>query len=275
MITVYTRFGAYLDIAEWEFFTGDMAQYAQILRLPKIGTTPDVSFMVEKIEPEVVDNIPTDLKVYVRDKDNKRGIVSINKPLISRDGTYFVIKNLGVAPLFILYDRDGKEVDGAYVRLNVLKGRPDKFVFGKYTINAEFYPDFYQEGDVIGTRSEEIRNPVFKVFAIGEKGFFKEDLMKMNERFSLDNEEIEFREIPYWVRFYVVKEKGLWIVYTGFVFITIACIWRLLFYRRDIRGVIRQTEKGFVLHVGGRSEFYKALFRDEFEKIIGNIKKKD
>lgn len=271
LITVYTRFGANLEIAEGESFTGGLAQYSQIITLPKIGTHPNISFLVEKIEPEVINNVPTDLKVYVRD-DKKKSIIRINKPLKAKDGTYFVIKNLGIAPLFILYDKEGKEIDGAYVRLDVLRGKLDKFVFDKYTINAEFFPDFYIEGNKILTRSEEIKNPAFYLSIIGEGGFFKEGLIKPNERLSLNGHELEIKEIIYWVKFLVVKEKGLWIVYFGFLLISIACIWRLIFYRREIRGIVKQTENGMVLMLGGRSEFYKALFKDEFERILNSVK---
>lgn len=266
IITVYTRFTANLDLGEGEIFTGNLEQYTPPVRLPKIGSVPQVKFMVEKVEPEIEQDIPTDLKVTIRDDKGNKKIIRINHPL-EEEGTFFVIKNIGVAPLIILYDKDGKEIDGAYVKLNVLKGREDNFIFQGYMISASFYPDFYMKNNEPASRSEVIRNPAFK-FRINSKGSIKEVILRPGERIKLNGEEIAWVELPYWVRFYVVRERGLYIVYSGFILAITGLIWRLIFYRKEIKGIIKCKDNKVILILGGKAEFYKALFSDEFKKTV-------
>ena len=76
------------------------------------------------------------------------------------------------------------------------------------------------------------------------------------------------RELPYWVRFYVLKEQGVFLVYTGFAIASIAVIWRLLLFRREIVGAVREVEGVRYLVVAGRAEYYKSLAEDEFVKTF-------
>lgn len=269
VVTTYTRFSAFLDLGEGEIFTGRLEQYSSPINFPEVGSLPEVKFLVEKIEPEIEQDIPTDLKVTIRDERGHRKIIKINQPLKER-GTSFVIKNIGVAPLIIIYDQKGQEIDGAYVKLNVLKGREDGFIFHGYSITASFYPDFYLKGGEPASRSEVIRNPAFR-FTVTGKGVFKEEILKRGGKMKLKGEELTWTELPYWVRFYVVKEKGLYLVYTGFAFIITALIWRLIFYRKEIRGMVKYENGKFILKLGGRAEFYRELFSDEFKKLTEDI----
>lgn len=266
ILTTYTRFSANLDIAEGEYFTGDIVQYVQPVRLPKVGHLPNVEFYVKKIEPEDVNDIPVDIKVYVEVK-NKDHIISINRPL-KINHTYFVIRNLGVAPLIILYDRDGRERDGAYVRLDVFKGKKGGFILSGQVFEVLFYPDFYIEGDKMGTRSEVVKNPVFFIKLAGSS---ESVLIKPGERKKIGQYELYISDMRYWVRFVVVRERGLGIVYTGFSIMSLALIIRLIFYRKEIRGVISEQEGKMIWKIGGRSEFYKHLFSDEFKRIIDEL----
>jgi cytochrome c biogenesis protein ResB len=263
LLTTYTRFTANLDLAEGEYFTGQLEQYTLPVRLPKIGSSPSVRFYVERIEPEVVNNVATDLRVYILDEEGKRHVIRINFPY-KKDYTSFVIKNLGVAPLVILFDDKDNEIDGAYVKLNVLKGRQDSFILGGYTFNVRFYPDFYEKDGLYGTLSEEMKNPVFE-FTITDKGVLKNHLIRTGEKLRVDNNFLLIPEFRYWVQFIVVRERGLSIVYAGFLIITIALIMRLVFYRREIRGIIDESSQ--LLRLGGRAEFYKNLFEEEFKKV--------
>jgi len=77
--------------------------------------------------------------------------------------------------------------------------------------------------------------------------------------------------MPFWVRFYVIKERGVSILYTGFAIACLAVIWRLLFYRREIVGAVREQDGVRCLVVAGRSEYYKSLAEDEFVKLFSGI----
>jgi len=79
------------------------------------------------------------------------------------------------------------------------------------------------------------------------------------------------RDMPFWVRFYVIKQRGISILYAGFLLASIGVIWRLLFYRRELVGSVRQQDGGCCLVVAARSEYYKSLAEDEFDKMFGEI----
>lgn len=95
--------------------------------------------------------------------------------------------------------------------------------------------------------------------------------MPKNGTMEFDGNRLEMRELPFWVRFYVIKERGVSILYAGLAIACIAIIWRLLFYRREIVGAIRDEEGERRLVVAARSEFYKSLAEDEFEKLFGEM----
>jgi len=51
----------------------------------------------------------------------------------------------------------------------------------------------------------------------------------------------------------------------------IGVIWRLIFYKREIIGAVREKDGERCLLVAGRSEYYKSLAEDEFDKLFKGI----
>ena len=98
-----------------------------------------------------------------------------------------------------------------------------------------------------------------------------EGLVPKNGTMEFAGYRLEMRDMPFWVRFYVVKQRGLSILYAGFAIATIGVIWRLLFYRREIVGAVRVLNGVRCLVVAGRSEYYKSLAEDEFDTLFGEI----
>lgn len=272
LISLYTEFNGYLDLAEGESFQGELNRYnssPQVI-MPKIGSPPNASFTVKSIVPHVVENTPTGISVLLIDNSGKTHEVDINRPY-STEHTSFVFKDLGVSPLFVLSDASGKEIGGAYIKLDVLQRKQDRFALGGLACTATFYPDFVLEEGKRATRSMEFNNPTF--FIAVEKGGKKiaEGLVPQNGTLEFAGYRLEMREMPFWVRFYVVKQRGLSILYAGFAIATIGVIWRLLFYRREIIGAVREQDGVQCLVVAGRSEYYKSLAEDEFDKMFGEI----
>jgi hypothetical protein len=142
---------------------------------------------------------------------------------------------------------------------------------GGFTYTATFYPDFVLEDGKRATRSMEFNNPMF--FIAVEQGGNKiaEGLVPKNGALEFAGYRLEMRDMPFWVRFYVVKQRGLSILYAGFALATIGVIWRLLFYRREIVGAVREQDGVRFLVVAGRSEYYKSLAEDEFVKLFNGI----
>jgi hypothetical protein len=271
-ISFYTTFIGYVDLAQGETFMGELERYNQSPRpsVPKAGGIPEAAFTVTGITPQVVKNTPTGISIKLLDARGVTHDVGINTPY-KTDNTFFVFKHLGLAPLFVLKDTSGREVDGAYCKLDVLQGRLDHFKFADFAFTARFYPDYFMEKGVPSTRTQEFNNPTFSIAV--ERGGKKiaEGVVPKNGTMEFAGYRLEMQELPFWVRFYVIKERGVSILYTGFIIACAAIIWRLLFYRREIVGVVREEAGRRQLVVAAKSEFYKSLAEDEFSKMFGEI----
>jgi cytochrome c biogenesis protein ResB len=273
LISVYTEFYGYIDLAEGETFQGEMERYSAIPAppsFPKIGSPPKVSFTVAKIEPQVSGMTETGLKVTLVDARQRKHVIDINRPYID-DSTTFVLKTLGMAPLVVLKDRDGKEIDGAYERLDCLKGRRDQFAMGGFEFKAKFYPDYVLEQGKAATRSLEFNNPVFLLTVEQDKKKIAEGTIAPGGQFEFGGYRLEMRELRYWVRFNVVKEQGIPILYAGFALASLSIVWRLLFFRREIVGAVRGDGVELRLEVAARSEYYKSLADEEFTKLFADL----
>src|ERR1039457_74676 len=162
VITVYTKFIGYIDLAQGETFQGELERYNQTpwLLMPKIGSPPNVSFTVQSIVPQVVRNTPTGISVILADARGQIHEVGINTPYRT-DNSSFVFNHLGVAPLFVLKNSSGNEVGGAYIKLDVVNGKQDNFRLGEFIFTTRFYPDFQLKNGRHFTKSMEFNNPVF------------------------------------------------------------------------------------------------------------------
>jgi len=272
VISVYTEFIGYLDLTQGESFHGELSRYNTSLglKIPAVGSPPATSFTVKSIVPHVVYNTPTGISVQLVDKNGVAHEVDINRPY-STEHSSFVFKHLGVSPLFVLKDAHGKETGGAYIRLDVLQKRPDRFILGPFTYRATFYPDYVLEGGKRATRSMEFNNPMFFIVVEQDGKKIAEGLVPKNGTLEFAGYRLEMRDMPFWVRFYVVKQRGLSILYAGFAIATIGVIWRLLFYRRELIGAVHEQDGARCLVVAGRSEYYKSLAEDEFDKLFNDI----
>ena len=267
MISIYSKFIGVVDLAEGETFQGEITRYNPTPSLPKIGGPPKVSFKVDKITPLVSGNTPTGLKVRLVEASGATRDININSPY-NTGYTSFVIKDLGVAPLFEVRDPAGKTIDQAYVKLNVMKGRGDAFILGGFLFRVHFFPDYEVNNGAAATRSEEFKNPVFSLLVEQNGKQIAEGIIPRNGTLSFNGYQLVMQEMPFWVRFMVIKEYGLFILYAGFAMASIAVIWRFLFFRRELIGALREEGGGWRLLVAGRSEFYKSLAIDEFTELF-------
>lgn len=272
VISIYTEFSGFIDLAQGESFQGELHRYntSPPPVLPAAGSPPDVGFTVKSIVPRVVHDTPTGISIILADRNGKLNEVDFNRPYAT-EHTSFVFKHLGVSPLFVLRDVSGKEVAGAYFKLDVLQRKSDRFILGDFIITATFYPDFVLEEGKRATKSMEFNNPVFFISAERDGKKIAEGLIKENGSIEIAGYRLEMKDMPFWVRFYVVKQRGLSILYAGFALATIGVIWRLLFYRRELAGAVRLVDGARCLVIAGRSEYYKSLAEDEFNKLLCEI----
>jgi hypothetical protein len=269
---IYTTFIGYVDLAQGETFQGELERYNQSPQplMPKIGDIPKVSFLVESITPQVVGNTPTGIDIRIVDAQGGKHEAGINAPYVT-DNTSFVFNNLGLAPLFVLKDSTGRELDGAYEKLDVATGKQDRFKLGGFEFKAHFYPNYAIDNGKPITRTGEFKNPVFTLVIEKNGKKVAEGVIPKNGTLAFDGYTLEMRDMPFWVHFYVIRERGLLLVYTGFAIASIAVIWRLIFYRREIVGAVRKENGSRRLVVAARSEYYKNLAEDEFIKLFDKV----
>jgi len=270
LTSVYTRFGGVLEIAEGESFQGELAQYVPTPGLAKIGTPPRVAFTVKSIEPQSQNGTPTGLKVRLVDGRGIDQLADVNRPY-KDDNTTFVVDSIGVAPLFVVKDPSGKEIDGAYMKLHVMGGKEDVFSLAGFYFRVHFYPDYYLENGKAATRSQGFNNPVFTIAVERQGKPVASGVVSRSGALSFLGYNLVLQQMPLWVRFSVIKEYGLSVIYAGFALASLAVIWRFLFYRREIVGSIRECDGEQRLVVAGRSEFYKSLAEDEFTALFEKI----
>lgn len=272
LISIYTEFIGYIDLAQGESFHGELSRYnsSPMPKMPAIGSIPDVSFKVERIEPHVVRNTVTGINVRLVDAGGVSHDVGINTPY-NTDNSSFVFKHLGVAPLFVLMDPAGNEVQGAYFKLDVVKGRQDTFRLGDFIFTADFFPDYELKDNTHTSKSMEFSKPTFVITVERDGHKFAEAAVPKNGAMEFAGYRLEMRDMPFWARFYVDKQRGLPIIYAGFLLATIGVIWRLIFYRREVVGAVREQNGERCLMVAGRSEYYKNLAEDEFDKLFERV----
>ncbi|QWV92816.1 cytochrome c biogenesis protein ResB [Geomonas oryzisoli] len=274
LILFYSRFTGFVDIAEHEPFLGELARYNASPKLPRSGGgPPEVKFLLESVRPEVSQGVATGIKIVLKDEAGATHQVDINEPY--KTGYASVLFNdLGISPLFVVQDASGKEIDGAYVKLDVLKGKRDHFRMQGYDVAAWYYPDHVVTDGKDATRSEEFKNPAFHLEVTRDGKAVASGTVHPGEAVLLDNGlRLGFKEQNFWVRLLVTKEYGREFIYAGFVLALIALIWRLVYYRREITGVVRQTANGEVLELSARGDFYQALAKDEFDRTVAALTK--
>jgi cytochrome c biogenesis protein ResB len=285
VITFYTSFRGEAAVGAGETFTGEYTKR----KLPKIGMVPATSFTVEKIEPTYFNQeVPIDLKVVISSAKGRQ-TCGVNRPFC--DGRLsFVVMDIDVAPLFVLKDAAGSDLDSAFIKLKVLQGNEDTFNMGGYTFKTRFHTDYLavketssagkaglpealkragvQTGQV---QSRQIVNPAFSIAVYQGDKLLSQELVRPGGALMIGDKRLVFADLDYWVRFYAGTEHGLSTVYAGFGLMIFALIVRLLFYRRELWGMVEDGD----LLVAGRSEYFTALFTDEFQKVTEALNKQN
>jgi cytochrome c biogenesis protein ResB len=221
----------------------------------------------------VVDDTPVGMLVTFTDQQDREHLVEINRPLRLR-GCSLVVQDLGVAPLVVLADETGREIDGAWVKLDVLQGQTDIFQMAELDFTAAFFPDLVMVDGQPRTRSRQFNNPALWLLVSRAGEILADTTVRPGEEILMGRMRLMVPEIRFWARFYVRQESGLWLVWTGFALATFALVWRLVFYRREY-WVAYLEEDGAVaaINVAGRAEFFRALFQEEFDSTVERLRR--
>jgi cytochrome c biogenesis protein ResB len=268
--TTLTRFEGTIDLAVGEAFDGDLRRFASTARA-RFAEAPTARFAVEGVETEVVGNVAVRVQVHLRDAQLRAQTIEVNHPWVAGDGTSYVIKDLGVAPLLVVTDRDGKELGGGTIRLDVLGGRTDRFQLLGKRLEARFFPDWYLDGDEDATRSPAMRNPALQLAMRTDTGKVFRRTIRVGEAVEFGPYVVAFPDWRWWARLHGRSERGIALVFGGLAMGVLAVAWRLALRRRDL--LVALAPEGGALEVAGRADHYRALFADEFEDTVATLRR--
>jgi hypothetical protein len=99
----------------------------------------------------------------------------------------------------------------------------------------------------------EIKKPAFEISVFKASRLLNKEIIKPGEAIRFDNKSLIFADLRYWVRFYVVGERGIIFIVTGSVLLILSLAVRFLFPRKEISGF----EDVHGIYIFTRSDFFR------------------
>ena len=276
MIT-YTRFSGNLPLTEGQKFEGDMTQFRVLSSEPKImKRLPAMSLFLEKVQPFYDDGVPTELVASLSltyGDETKKEVIRINEP-IKRGAMSIIAEGIGVSPLFVIRGPSGRQLDAAYVSLNVLGGEEDTFQFDsdkRYTFIVKFFPDYVKENGYESTRSIEMKNPAIRLVVGKDNKVVYQGTILPGESADIGTYTVSVNDIRYWVEFLIIREYGKIPLIGGFIMAAIGLIMRLVFFQKRLRLAIEREKDNTLIYIDGKSEFFQHAFKDELDTFVRGL----
>jgi hypothetical protein len=279
LLVFHTRFRGETFVTEGQLFEGNKTFYKSISRLSDMRKSlPDIQFTVEKIEPRFEKMEPVSFKTHISAESNgvrKRGTVEVNYPF-TFNTTSILVTDIGVAPLMIVRDAAGREVFGAYVALNIMRGREDFFYIPEtdYKVEVRFWPDYAEdaEGNAY-TRSFDLNAPVFamnirKVVSSIATGTVRNPA----DSIEFDGKRLSVEDIRYYGNFIIIDERGGGVLITGFILSIIGLMLKLVWTKKEVYGIYQREGEKMHLLIGYKTEYLRGLNRAELEKLLGKLR---
>lgn len=237
--------------------------------LPSTDRQP-ISFRVEKITPAFWKDVMlfTDLKADVRYPylgEVRSGVARLAQPLNIGD-VKIAISGVGYAPMYVLKDKNGENLDSGFVRLNIFPpGNEDHFQIPGYPhqIFVSFYPDHEMTDGKIKNRSMNQVNSAYYIKIFRNKVLSYAGVLKPGEEAYYEGLRLSFPEFKYWGMFRMVKNPGFVYIWIAFILFGTGLIWRLLFYKREIVVV----KEGEALYLYGNSDYSPQLFENRLRVL--------
>lgn len=197
----------------------------------------------------------------------------VNEP-VEFGGFQFSLQEYGFSPQLVI-SRNGKAFfdyflnlrhsdEGDYFPLDSADRR--LFVF--------FFPDFVREGNKIGTRSSEPRNPMVLVKVLEGETILHQKLMALGEEAELGEYRVRAGELRNWVNLGVTREKGLGVLILGFCVGIGGLFVRFLSNERRLELELFPAADGTSFRLKGYSRYYPAFLEREVVEIAKELCKK-
>lgn len=136
-------------------------------------------------------------------------------------------------------------------------------------MEGAFFTHFSEEEGRPVNLSKEFKDPVILLNVIPGAGqVSSQKALRPGESFRGPWGTVTFREYRRAVKFFVRRERGVSLLYAGFLLACLALVYRLTFYRRELSFRLEGEGEGARLEVGGRAEYYQSLFEEEFDRVL-------
>lgn len=222
-----------------------------------------------------VSSYESKLTVMEKGKEVLAKTIKVNHPLKYK-GYGFYQSSYGTSKLGIkITNKKGKS---EYYLIGIGK----KIKLGEsnlYFKVEKFLPDLVVEGTRIYSKSQDLNNPAARVSIYREK----ENLTKSfwlfykypdyHRNLNWNNEEMEFKLVdmqPY-TELQVVKDRGLFLVYPGFLLLMTGIIFSLFIPFRKIYVILEKNNREIKIEIAGVSSPKKREMEDEFYLIAKEI----
>lgn len=264
-VSVFFRFAGSARVTEGYPFSGSANEYGMISASP-LTFPPDVSFSLSRLTSRFWKGelLFTDLRADVSYPGGE-GSAWLSSPL-RINGARVTVNSIGITPMYLLKDNEGKELDRAFVNLAVFApGTEDHFQIPGYPhqIFISFYPDYELKDGKAATRSMNVKNPVYYLRIFRGRLPVYSGLLKPGEEATFESLRLSFPEMKYWGEFRIVKDPGFIFIWGAFILFGIGLSWRLLFYRREVAIIIESS--GVYLY--GSSDYYPNLFGNKLRVL--------
>lgn len=268
-VSLLFRFEGRAIVTEGFPFSGSASEYSAISASP-YASIPDVSFDLNKITPRFWQGelLFTELRADMTYKDGPKSAWLSSPAKIG--GANIIISSISRTPMYVLKDKNGREIDAAYVNLAIfVPGSEDHFQIPGFPhqIFVSFYPDYELRGGSIISRSMEERNPAYFVKIFRGRLLVYSGLIKPGEEATFEGLKISFPEMRYWGEFRIIKDPGLLLIWSAFILLVAGLVWRLIFYKREI--LLLKEVDGIGIY--GSSDYYHRLFENRL-MMLAEIK---
>jgi cytochrome c biogenesis protein len=195
---------------------------------------------------------------------------SVNNP-VEYEGYQLTLDSFGYSPQ-ITMERDGSTFFDYFLNLRQQKtGDYFDLPSEELTLFVLLFPDFYQEGTILKTRSREPNNPICLVrFLRGEQEVAK-GLVELGGETHIGGYRVGFPELRNWAGFVVVREWGVHVLAVGMVIGLAGLLVRFLSNERIIEMRLRESTSGSSVAVRGYSRYYPAFLEKEVREMAARV----
>lgn len=201
---------------------------------------PKVGFRVERIEPELWrgELAFTRLAARLRFPGGAVRETRIDRPLWLSAATFLRVSGFGYALRYEILDREGRVIESAFVKLNVLPpGQRDSIAPQglPHRVYVRLVQDPSGRGAAAAARSLDLRNPAFAVHAYRGKVDLGERVIKLAEPIPLEELVLRIPEVRYWGEFTLLRDPGAPLVMLAFAIVLAGLALSLRGARAEVR----------------------------------------